>query len=163
MYDKLGIDHEQDAGFGKGWDMVRTEFLSTMKRFKNCGYQLVFISKVTVSEVTRRNGEKVTVIRPNLNEKIANVLAGLVDITARVVADGDDRYISFKTDPYVFGGSRYNFGVDRINLNKDEFIKTLTAIQTVKDDTKADHSEAEIPVKETEKPENQKRRSRKAE
>lgn len=26
-YDKLGIEHEQDAGFGKGWDMVRTEFL----------------------------------------------------------------------------------------------------------------------------------------
>jgi hypothetical protein len=31
-YDKLGIQHEQDAGFGKGWDMVRTEYLSAIKR-----------------------------------------------------------------------------------------------------------------------------------
>lgn len=163
MYDKLGIDHEQDAGFGKGWDMVRTEFLSTMKRFKNCGYQVVFISKASVSEVTRRNGEKVTVIKPNLNEKIANVLSGLVDITARVVADGDDRYISFKTDPYVFGGSRYNFGVDRINLNKDEFLKALTTIQADNCNTQTDSGVTETQTSVPEAQETKKRRSRKAE
>ncbi|WP_415874715.1 ATP-binding protein [Clostridium sp.] len=44
-YKKLGIDHEQDAGFGKGWDMVRTEFLSAMKRLKNLGYQIIYVSK----------------------------------------------------------------------------------------------------------------------
>ena len=30
IYNKLGIEHEQDAGYGKGWDMVRTEFLTTI-------------------------------------------------------------------------------------------------------------------------------------
>lgn len=129
MYDKLQIDHEHDAGFGKGYDMVRTEFLSNMKRLKNCGYQLVYISKVAMAEITLKGGSKVTTFKPNINDKIANVLAGTVDLTARVVADGDERYLNFKVSPYIFGGSRYNFGVDQIPLNRNEFIKTLTAAQ----------------------------------
>lgn len=134
MYDKLNIEHEQDAGYGKGWDMVRTEFLSTMKRLKNCGYQLVYISKVLTSEVIKRNGEKITILKPNINDRIANVLAGTVDLTARVVADGDDRHLSFKTSPYIFGGSRYNFGVDQIELNKNVFIETLEKSQLKEDE-----------------------------
>ena len=129
MYDKLGIEHEQDAGFGKGWDMVRTEFLSTMKRLKNCGYQLVFISKVLQKEITRKTGEKVTTFTPNVNDRVSNVLAGMVDLTARIVADGDERYLSFKTSPYIFGGSRYNFGVDQIPLDRDQFIAVLKKSQ----------------------------------
>lgn len=129
MYNKLSIEHEQDAGFGKGWDMVRTEFLSNMKRLKNCGLQVIYISKVAVSEVTKKNGDKVTTYKPNINDKIANVLAGTVDITARVIADGDERYLSFKTSPYIFGGSRYNFGVEEIPLDKDAFIEALKKAQ----------------------------------
>jgi len=145
MYDKLGIEHEQDAGFGKGWDMVRTEFLSTMKRLKNCGYQLVFISKVVTKEITRKTGEKVTTFTPNVNDKVSNVLAGIVDLTARVVADGDERYLSFKTSPYIFGGSRYNFGVDQISLNRDEFWKILHAAQAGKT-VRAKREPAEKPT-----------------
>jgi len=129
IYDKYNVEHEQDLGFGKGWDLVRTEFLSKIKRLKNAGYQIIYISKVAVSEITKKNGDKITTIKPNINDKVANVLAGTVDLTARVVADGDERYLSFKTSPYIFSGSRYNFGTDRINLNKNEFIKILTKSQ----------------------------------
>lgn len=132
MYNKLGIEHEQDAGYGKGWDMVRTEFLSKIKRLKNCGYQIVYISKVVTAEVTKKNGEKITTIKPNINDKVANVLSGTVDLTARVIADGNERLLSFKTSPYIFGGSRYNFGVDEIALNKEVFIETLKKVQTGK-------------------------------
>jgi hypothetical protein len=67
------------------------------------------------------------------------------------VADGDERYLSFKTSPYIFGGSRYNFGVDRIPLNRDEFIKTLMAAQKGKaapkvETTASDKTETETPA-----------------
>lgn len=52
-----------------------------------------------------------------------------MDLTARVVADGDNRCMSFKTSPYIFGGSRYNFGVDQIELNKDVFMEVLEQSQ----------------------------------
>ena len=129
MYDKNGWEHESDGGYGKGYDMIKTEFLSTMKRLKNTGYQIVYISKQLKSEVNLKNGSSVTIMKPNINDKIANVLAGTVDLTARIYVDGDKHYMSFKADEYVFGGSRYNFGVTQIPLNKDTFIDTMIKSQ----------------------------------
>ena len=83
IYDKYNVEHEQDLGYRKGWDLVRTEFLSKIKRLKNCGYQLIYISKVSVSEITKKSGDKITTIKPNINDKVANVLAGTVDLTAK--------------------------------------------------------------------------------
>jgi CRISPR/Cas system-associated exonuclease Cas4 (RecB family) len=129
IYKKLGIDHEQDAGYGKGWDMVRTEFLSAMKRLKNLGYQVIFISKELTSEITLKNGNKITTIKPNLNDKVANVLAGIVDLTVRAFMDGDERYLLLEKKENVFGGGRFNFKVPVVKLDKDEFIKALEAAQ----------------------------------
>src|SRR5690606_3166674 len=95
-----------------------------IKRLKNAGYQLIYISKQTVTEINERGG-KITRYAPNIPDKVANVLAGTVDLTARVIADGENRYLSLKTSPYIFGGSRYNFGVDQIPLDKEVFIETL--------------------------------------
>lgn len=117
IYKKLGIDHEQDAGYGKGWDMVRTEFLSAMKRLKNLGYQVIFISKELTSEITLKNGNKITTIKPNLNDKVANVLAGIVDLTVRAFMDGDERYLQLEKKENVFGGGRFNFKVPVVKLN----------------------------------------------
>lgn len=128
-YHKLGIEHESDSGYGKGYDMIKTEFLSTMKRFKNAGYQIVFISKEVKSEISKKSNEKITSIKPNINDKIANIISGMVDLTARVVAEGNERYLNFKTSEFIFGGGRYNFGIDKIELNKDKFIEALTKSQ----------------------------------
>ena len=45
MYDKMGIQHESDSGFGKGWDVIKTEYLSTMRRFFNLDYDNIIIPK----------------------------------------------------------------------------------------------------------------------
>lgn len=129
MYDKLGIQHEQDAGFGKGWDMVRTEFLTTIKRLKNLGYQIIYISKEIVSEINLKNGSKITTIKPNINDKVANVLAGTVDLTVRAYMDGENRYLQLAKKENIFGGGRFNFKVDKIPLEMPEFIKALTEAQ----------------------------------
>ncbi len=55
MYDKLGIEHESDNSF-KAWDMVRTEFLSTLKRLMNLDYEnIILISHEDMSkDVTKK-------------------------------------------------------------------------------------------------------------
>ena len=83
VFDQLGIKHESDGGYGKGWDMVRTEFLSQMKRLKSLGYRIIYISKELVTEITYANGMKVSTFKPNLPDKVANVLAGTVTMTLR--------------------------------------------------------------------------------
>ena len=123
MYDKLSITHEADAGYGKGYDMVRTEFLPQIRRLTNAGYGVILISHETVAEITKRNGEKITTIKPNLQDRYANKIAGMVDIVGRVVIEEDDsRWIKFKTDNIQFGGGRLKFGTDRVELDYNKFM-----------------------------------------
>jgi len=157
MYHKEGWEHESDGAFGKGWDMIMTEFLSTMKRLKNTGYQIVYLSKQVTNTITYKSGQEVTTFKPNIKDKIANVLAGTVDLTARIVVEDDGKhYLSFKNSETIFGGSRYNFGVERIPLNHDAFIKVMVDAQKGK---KVTHKVIEEPkkveneqIKDTEEP-----------
>ena len=109
MYDSLGIQHESDSGFGKGWDIIKTEYLSTMRRFFNLDYEnLVVLSHEDISkDITKKNGQNITRIAPNIQDAIANKIAGMVDIVARVIVEEDDsRTLNFKQNEVVFGGGR---------------------------------------------------------
>ena len=106
MYDQLGISHESDDSF-RAWDKVRTEYLSTIKRLLNLDYNIILIShEDTSKDLTKKGGDKVTAIMPNLNEKTSKKIAGMVDLVARLVVDGDKRTLNFKSDEVVFGGGR---------------------------------------------------------
>lgn len=105
-YNHLGIEHESDNSF-KAWDFVRTEFLSTIKRLMNLEYNIVLIShEDTSKDITKKSGDKITAIKPNIADKIALKIAGMVDVVARVVNDNGDRVLSFKSNEVVFGGGR---------------------------------------------------------
>lgn len=123
MYDKLGIEHESDDSF-RAWDKVRTEFLSTLKRLMNLDYEnIILISHVDTSkDITKKAGDKITKIAPNLNEKISNKVAGMVDIVARTIAE--DKYIlSFKKSEVIFGGGRLTMKSDSIPLEYEELVR----------------------------------------
>ena len=128
MYNKLEIEHESDAGYGKGYDMIRTEFLTVMKRILNSDYNVILLSHDKVEEVKFKNGTTLTSFTVNLQEKIAKKIAGMVDITARIVQDNDgNRFIDFTYNDYVFGGNRIGLKETKIPLDiekfKNEFIK----------------------------------------
>ena len=129
MYDKLGIEHEQDAGFGKGWDMVRTEFLSTIKRLKNLGYRIIYISKELKTEINLKNGAKITSYAPNLPDKVANVLTGTVTLTVRAFMNNRGRFLQLAKEENIFGGGRFNFINDTCPLDMDKFIEELKLAQ----------------------------------
>lgn len=123
MYDQMGITHESDDSF-RAWDKVRTEFLSTLKKLMNLDYEnIILISHEDLSkDITKKGGDKITAIKPNLQEKTANKVAGMVDIVARVIADGEVRTLSFKTNEVVFGGGRLTTSINEIPLDYDEFL-----------------------------------------
>ncbi|TLQ49302.1 NTP-binding protein [Ruoffia tabacinasalis] len=124
VYEDLDIDHESDNSF-KAWDIVTTKFLSMVKRIINLDVEnIIFIShEDTTKDFTKRSGDKISAIQPNLREKVALKVAGMVDIVGRVVANDDDRRLVFKSKSYVFSGGRIpNMSVDEIDLDYDEFI-----------------------------------------
>jgi phage nucleotide-binding protein len=124
MYDQMGISHESDDSF-RAWDKVRTEFLSTLKRLMALDYEnIILISHEDCSkDITKKGGDKLTSIKPNLQDKVATKVAGMVDIVARVVADGDVRVLSFKSNEVIFGGGRLTTKTNEIALDYDAFLE----------------------------------------
>ena len=117
MYKQMGITHESDDSF-RAWDKVRTEFLSTIRRLMNLPYNIILISHEDMSkDITKRTGDKITAIKPNIQDKIANKIAGMVDIVCRVLVEDDGRYLSFKSDQVVFGGGRLKANKTSIPLS----------------------------------------------
>ena len=136
MYKQMGITHESDDSF-RAWDKVRTEFLSTIRRLMNLPYNIILISHEDMSkDITKRSGDKITAIKPNIQDKIANKIAGMVDIVCRVLVEDDGRYLSFKSDAVVFGGGRITgHGKTQIPLTWDaieEFYATVNGQEAAK-------------------------------
>lgn len=124
MYDEMGIKHESDAPY-KSWDIVRTEYLSTIKRLVNLDYEnIILIShEDTSKDITKSNQDKITAIRPNIQEKIANKLAGMVDIVGRAIIDKNgERKLSFESDELIFGGGRISTLSNEIPLSYGDFV-----------------------------------------
>lgn len=124
MYDKLNIDHESDDSF-RAWDKVRIEFLSTIKRLMNLDYEnIILISHEDKSkDITNKSGAKFTAIKPNINEKLANKIAGMVDLVGRTLHEDGKYTVSFKTNEVVFGGSRLKISVNEIPSEYSEIVK----------------------------------------
>lgn len=121
-YEKLGIEHESDNSF-KAWDIIRNAFLQMIKRIVHLPYDnIIFISHEDISkDITKKSGDKITSISPNLQDKAALKVAGMVDIVGRIVADDDVRKMEFKSKDYVFGGGRLpNLAVTEIDLDLDQ-------------------------------------------
>ena len=120
--DRQGWKHESDDSF-RAWDMVRSEFLNTLKRLVNLDYEnIILISHEDRSrDLTRKGGDKISSIKPNLQDKVANKVAGMVDLVARIVADDNERVLSFKTSEVIFGGGRLTVHNKEIPLDYDAF------------------------------------------
>lgn len=120
--DRQGWKHESDDSF-RAWDMVRSEFLNTLKRLINLDYEnIVLIShEDRTRDLTRKGGDKISSIKPNLQDKVANKVAGMVDLVARIVADDSERVLSFKTSEVIFGGGRLTVQNKEIPLDYAAF------------------------------------------
>lgn len=164
-YGKLGIEHESDNSF-KAWDYVRKEFLDTMKRLMTLDYNIVLISHEDASkDITKRSGDKITAIKPNIQDKIALKLAGMVDIVIRAVKEDDDTYtMQFKGNDVVFGGGRLKIAntVEPLSYEALEKIYEAQGVKKVetpkvedqpKEEPKAEQPKTEEQPKETPKEE----------
>lgn len=141
MYDQMGITHESDDSF-RAWDKVRLEFLSTLKRLMALDYEnIILIShEDTTKDITKKGGDKLTSIKPNLPEKVANKVAGMVDIVARVIADDNTRTLSFKTNEVIFGGGRLTTSITEIPLDYEEFLEVYAEAMVQNSTEKAENA-----------------------
>ncbi|MBF0747305.1 ATP-binding protein [Gemella sp. 19428wG2_WT2a] len=130
ILEKNKWEFEGDGSYGKGYALVKKEFYNAIKRFKNIGLQIIYISKEITRELSLNNGSKRTTFVPNFKENDANMLAGTVDLTVRAFVEPDGkRKLQLTKTNNTFGGGRFNFKKDVISLNIEEFRKALTDAQ----------------------------------
>lgn len=130
VFEKNGWEHESDGSYGKGWSKVQTEWQRAIKRLKSLGYQLGYVSKEKVEEITLKGGAKRTVFKPNIDDKFANFLTGTVDLTMRAFINSDgERLLQLGKKNNVFGGGRFDFEVEECGLDMAEFIEELKEAQ----------------------------------
>ena len=117
---KNGWEHESDNSF-KAYDVIRTSFFKQIRRLCNLDYNIVLISHLDMTkDITKRTQDKVTAIKPNIQDKIANKIAGMVDIVARAEVIDDEYLLKFKSDSVEFGGGRLKLSKDVIPLKYSE-------------------------------------------
>lgn len=105
-YKDLKITHESDDPF-RAWDKIRTEFISTMRKVSNLDYNIVFISHaVTERDITSRDGDNIIGINPNMQEKVAVKLSGMVTMTILATEEKGKYLLHLKTKEGMFGGVR---------------------------------------------------------
>lgn len=75
---QLGVEHESDAGFGKGWSRVKGEWVRVLTRLSALPLGLVFVSHEREERKETPTGEKVRII-PTLDNKPLAWLQGKVD------------------------------------------------------------------------------------
>ena len=151
MCDKRGWEHESDDSF-KAYDIVRSEYLRVIRKLVNLPYNIILISHEDIGrDLTKRSGDKVTRIQPNVQDKIAKKLAGMVDVVIRTIKDNDEYILSTKTSDVIFGGGRLA-GLKAVDVpNNWNSIETMYA--TVGDQKVTEQPEPIEEVGERETPE----------
>ena len=105
-----GYTHESDGAYGKGWSLVSNEFYPVITKLKSLDYKyIIFLSHEDDETITLRTGEQITKFVPKNLKRERDKIAGMMDFTGRLVAEGDERTISIKNSEYQFGGGRTEF------------------------------------------------------
>ena len=117
-----------------------------MRKLLNLDYNVILNShEDRTKDFTSRTGEKYTAIKPNINDKVANKLAGMVDFVGRIVIDGDKRTLNFKSNDVIFGGGRLDFGVNEIPLNWGELMKLYDDLSVDEGEKNRSNRKLEVP------------------
>ena len=101
------VTHPQDLEFGKGYDMVKDEFIRPLTRLALSKYGLILIGHVKEIEVTGRI-RKLSKSIPSLQDYVWQLIDGLTDICMfyTTVDDPSGKKRVIKTDPseeYIAG------------------------------------------------------------
>lgn len=159
MQKKMGVMHESDIAYSKGYDMVRLEFIPQLRRLTNSGYSVILLSHDKTTEVTKKSGEKLTFTMPNMSLSYANKLDGMMDVTGRIEVLDDGKHIfNFKSEKGYFGGGRLVFPETQVELDYKKFIDVFKKGRPAKSENRNVSTEYEEVQKENApQPEEEKR------
>lgn len=138
--EKLDIDYEADAGFGKAWIMMREGFWSIMNTISSSEYNVILISHEDEYEEKTKIGTMLTKYRPVLHEKLHDRMCGIMKLVGRcykdeVVINGEPikkYYVSFGSSANELSGVRIPLKKLKIDNSYEEFLINLGNVEEEK-------------------------------
>jgi len=79
MMKKLDITHPQDLGYGKGYDLIKDEFMRPFMKLSLSSYGLIIISHAVATEIQTRTA-KITKFIPSMQPFMYNIIAPVCGI-----------------------------------------------------------------------------------
>jgi len=131
MCAKLGIDHQSDMGFGKGYHAVRDEFFKPINYLTQKGYGIIFLSHESSSE--RQVGpKKITYIDTTLPGTCKKLIHGLCDYILYFGQDEEGkRYIRTKANESINAGDRSGELPEFIDMDPKKLTNALKGEKNV--------------------------------
>ncbi|MGN0184319.1 MAG: ATP-binding protein [Aristaeellaceae bacterium] len=126
---KNGLKHPSDLDYGKGWNMVRTEFNTAMQAYKSLDLGVIYVSHADGTEVKTRTGSY-TRYDVSMSGQANKVIVPSCDIImyAHSVQDKDGverRVLETKPSAYWNAGDKTGKLPETLPLNAAEFIKAF--------------------------------------
>lgn len=103
---KNKVDHESDLAFGKGYTLIKDEFLRVINYLTQKGYGVIFVSHKSEGEVTK-DGRKFTQVSNTLPNTAKKIINGLCDYIFYFHTDLEgNRVIRTKATESIEAGDR---------------------------------------------------------
>lgn len=125
---KRGIEHMSDEGFGKGYDLVKSEFAEVIQKLAILPYGVAFISHSKEVEIRGRT-QKTSKIVPTLSNQARSIIIPMCDIMAYA---GYEEEAADRTDAercLIFAPSETLEAKDRTNLLPEKCDLSYEAVQ----------------------------------
>lgn len=124
MRQKLGIIHESDMEWGKGWSIVKDEFMRVITKLASLPYGLFLISHAELREIKTRT-EKYDKWMPTMSKQAWEILYPFLDIILfadiEETEEGDRRVVRCRASKYWEAGCRAKAMPDSVQLDFQTF------------------------------------------
>lgn len=121
--EKLGIDHESDAGFAKAWQMIREGFWSILDNVLSIkGKDIILLSHLDEYTEKTSLGQEITWYRPSVTEKLHSKISGKMSLVGRAYKQLTTSSTGQRLDYLIsVGGYATELSGDRLGLKKRIF------------------------------------------
>lgn len=113
-----GWQDPSDGGYGKGFNLVRDEFMRVLNKMHQSGLSLIFISHSKEKTLKKKNGAEFTCMSTSMSPATELLVAGMADFVFYVhVDEHGQRWIATKSTPHLLAGDRSGKLPDRMPLD----------------------------------------------
>jgi len=124
--EKNGIAHPADAGYGKGFDLVKSEFIRTVTKLNMLGYGMHFISHAK-TRTEKTTTSEWTMMGTSMGGSPEGVVAGMCDLIFYCyISEKGERLVRTKSTKYVLAGDRIGTLPEIMPMDYDVISETVT-------------------------------------